>query len=551
MFKFNISEEIIFNIKNGNLKNNISKFRDKYLYSKFLNKIYNERILTIYGLNNTLRDEVCIEIIYSIFLDNYKEYDISVFKISCVDDLDEIYLEDKFQIFYLNDFFGRINFKFNKFKYYLDKILSSKNKFLILNVRDFVVEEISNLSLCENLNDYIEDALGEYDNKDISSLESRYDNLSYLDKFVLFSLFFRSIEDIDIWVKIVAQYFVGKNIFNENIEFSESIIETFKKLEDDFIFISSDGKFIVENLVVEEFLSVKLKNEVNIIKDILNNVDSYFNLKNFVYKLKNLHIEIGYSLDEYDKNLKYNLFEIMCSNNSKENMDILKFALDLFKIIGVEDKSILENLNTKIIYSDIDIDKSIEYFCFIKNYRKFLIENDIFKDKLLKLIYSYRCFRNFEFYRYSFKYFLFVSEFQNLYGSIENEEILDIEKNFNRVVDIILNNINSYFTLEYFSLNNEIKQALIDLKFLIYHFNVRKIFLENVYEIFNNIREMLFELFNNAVNFIPKSKQEYYVLTYFENEVEKNRDFLELTFENINLDNVFQEIRKNICEFEA
>lgn len=554
MFKFNISEEIIFNIKSGKFKNNVSVFKDQCLYNKFLNKIYMDRFLTIIGCTHDLRDRVCIEIIYSIFYDNYGEYDISVFKVGCVDEIDEVYLEDEFQIFYLNDFFGKINFKFDKFKYYFHKIINSKNKFLVLNIRDFDVEKICDPGFYENLDNYVDYILENSNNnynKDISILEYKYFNLSYIDKFVLFSLFFYCVDDVYVWIKMIGRYFLNKNVFDRDGDFNELIMESFKKLEDDFIFICSDGKFVVENLVVEEFLFDKLKNEIEIIKDILNNISSYFNLKNFIYKLKTLDIKIKYSLDEYEENLKCNLFEIICTDNSKSYVDILKFALDLFNIININDDSILKNLITKIIYSDIDIDKSIEYFCFIKNYKTFLIENDIFKDKLFKLIYNYKCFRNFEFYRYSFKYFLFVSEFQNLYGSIDKEEFLDIEKSFNRLIDIILNNINSYFTLEYFSLNNEIKQALIDLRFLIYNFGVKNIFLENVYEIFNNIKEMLFELFNNAVEFIPKNKQEYYILTYFENEIEKNKDFIEVIFENTNLDNVFQEIRKNICEFEA
>lgn len=553
MFKFNISEEIIFNIKSGKFKNHISIFKDSCLHRDFLYKIYKERVLAIIGFTHALRDKICIEIIYSIFFDNYKENNIGVFKVGCVDEIDEVYLEDKFQIFYLNDFFGKVNFKFDKFKYYFSKIVNSKNKFLILNIRDFFVEKIRNLILCENLNNYVENILENTNNnynKDINTLEFTYSKFSYVDKFVLFSLFFDCVSDVHIWIKSIGRYFSNKDLFN-NRDFDEIIMESFKKLEDDFIFMCGNGKFIVENLVVEEFLFDKAKNEIDIIKDILNNISSYFSLINFIDKLRSLKIKIKYSSDEYEEKLKSNLFEIICNNNSKSYIHTFKFALDLFSIIDIYDGFILESLITKITYLDMDIDKSIEYFCFIKNYRKFLIGNYIFEDKLFKLVYNYRCFRNFEFYRYSFKYFLFVSEFQNLYGIVDKEEFLEIEKNFNRLIDIILNNVNSYFNLEYFSLNSEIKHALIDLKNLIYKFNIKNIFSENVYEIFNNIKEILFELFLNAVDFIPKNKQEYYILTYFENEIEKNKDFIELIFENTNLDNVFQGIRKNICEFEA
>ena len=166
-------------------------------------------------------------------------------------------------------------------------------------------------------------------------------------------------------------------------------------------------------------------------------------------------------------------------------------------------------------------------------------------------MYSYNSLRDFEFYNYNFKYFLFVSEFYNLYDTIDDEEFLDIKKYFDRLVNIILNNINSYFNLEYFSLSSEIKQALIDLKVLIEKFNVKFIFLENVEEIFNNVKYKFNELFNNVINFVPQNNQEYYTLIYFENELDRNKDFIEYTFENINLEWIFEEIKKNICKFKA
>ena len=166
-------------------------------------------------------------------------------------------------------------------------------------------------------------------------------------------------------------------------------------------------------------------------------------------------------------------------------------------------------------------------------------------------MYSYNSLRDFEFYNYNFKYFLFVSEFYSLYDTIDDEEFLDIKKYFDRLVNIILNNINSYFNLEYFSLSSEIKQALIDLKVLIEKFNVKFIFLENVEELFNNVKYKFNELFNNVINFVPQNNQEYYTLIYFENELDRNKDFIEYTFENINLEWIFEEIKKNICKFKA
>ena len=138
-----------------------------------------------------------------------------------------------------------------------------------------------------------------------------------------------------------------------------------------------------------------------------------------------------------------------------------------------------------------------------------------------------------------------------MYDTIDDEEFLDIKKYFDRLVNIILNNINSYFNLEYFSLSSEIKQALIDLKVLIEKFNVKFIFLENVEELFNNVKYKFNELFNNVINFVPQNNQEYYTLIYFENELDRNKDFIEYTFENINLEWIFEEIKKNICKFKA
>ena len=123
MFKFNISEEIIFNIKNGSFRNKLFGCSESYLFDKFLNKIRNENVLIVYGFDNKIREEICIEVIYRFFYGN-ENLDLSVFKISCMDELDEIYLDDKAQIFYLNDFFGKIDFKLLKFKSYLDRIIN-------------------------------------------------------------------------------------------------------------------------------------------------------------------------------------------------------------------------------------------------------------------------------------------------------------------------------------------------------------------------------------------------------------------------------------------
>ena len=50
---------------------------------------------------------------------------------------------------------------------------------------------------------------------------------------------------------------------------------------------------------------------------------------------------------------------------------------------------------------------------------------------------------------------------------------------------------------------------------------------------------------------MPQNNQEYYTLIYFENELDRNKDFIEYTFENINLEWIFEEIKKNICKFKA
>ena len=553
MFKFNISEEIIFNIKNGSFRNKLFGCSESYLFDKFLNKIRNENVLIVYGFDNKIREEICIEVIYRFFYGN-ENLDLSVFKISCMDELDEIYLDDKAQIFYLNDFFGKIDFKLLKFKSYLDRIINSKNKFLIVNIRDFTKDKISNFALCENLNDYRNDILnilGSNLKEVTNTFEDVYSRFFYMDKFILFSVVINNLNHIDMWFKITKNYFLGKHILRENKDFNESILESFKKLEDEFISICEDGSFCIKNLVVEDFLLSKLKNELNIVKDLFNNISCYSNLKNFVGILKKLNIKVSYTQEEYESNLKCNLFEIICSNNIKDVIGLLKFSLELFDIIGVRDFSIIDNLNIRIIYSNVNMDNAINYFCVIRDFKEILIENEIFKNKLFNLMYSYNSLRDFEFYNYNFKYFLFVSEFYNLYDTIDDEEFLDIKKYFDRLVNIILNNINSYFNLEYFSLSSEIKQALIDLKVLIEKFNVKFIFLENVEELFNNVKYKFNELFNNVINFVPQNNQEYYTLIYFENELDRNKDFIEYTFENINLEWIFEEIKKNICKFKA
>lgn len=555
MFKFNVSEEFIFSIKNGSYLDRNFSNKNSYLFDDLLKKFYGDRVLIICGFDNSIRDDICTEIIYRFFINNCDDRDMNVFNLNSIEELDEIYLEDRFQLFYLNDIFGKVSLNIERFKFYLNKITSSKNKFLILNIRELSKDIISNFKSCEDLNFYKDEIikiLGKKYKERNLYLEESYSNFSYIEKFIIFSILFNNIEDIDVWIRMTERYFLSRNILNENSEnLIELILKSFKSLENDFIYVDEYGKFSLKNLMGRNFLITKLKFEEEIVRDLFNNINSYFNLKELVGILKNLNLKLVYEEHEYDDFLRGSLFEKICLNTTKNIVELLEVSSDLFSIIGIEDSAVIENLNTKMIYSSISMENAIKYLRFVKNNKSMVIHNKIFKDKLLSLIYNYNSLRGYEFYNYGFKYFSFVSEFYSVYDDIDEEEFLDIKRDFDRLIDIISNNANSYFTLEYFSLNNEIKQALIDLKFLIDEFNIENIFFHNVYEIFNSMGRNLMELFNYAVEFIPENKQDYYTLTYFENEIERNREFLEATFETINLENISQEIKKNIYNFKA
>ena len=159
--------------------------------------------------------------------------------------------------------------------------------------------------------------------------------------------------------------------------------------------------------------------------------------------------------------------------------------------------------------------------------------------------------KRFEFYNYNFEYFLFVSEFSECYKNIYEDEFEDVINHFNRLVYMISNYVNSYFSFEYFTLNNEIKIALYDLKILVEDLGIKFIFSSRVDEIFYNSKDRLIELINFVVNLIPNNKQEYYSLISFQNELEINRDFIENTFCDISVDEVLNNISSNICYFSS
>lgn len=554
MIKFDISEEIIFSIKTGNYKKNLIKNRD--LLCSFLDKISERNILIFHGLNGRVREILCFEIVKE-FLDNrYKHIEnLSVFKINYVNEIDEIYLEDRFQIFYLNDFFGRIKFDLLKFENYIERIRNSKNKILIVSLRDFSIPKNYFLKFekfCEDLknfeNEFLKIEIEDFISED---LENIYSKLFYIDKFVLFSVFMDSFEELDVWIKIIKSYFLGKRILREGNDFDDLIIDSFKKLEGKFIYIKEDGKFYVKDIAVHEFLISKIKIEADIVKDLIFNVHSFEILKRFIYVLKDLRIKINYNYSEYEGGLKSRLFELICLNSSREIINNLKFSLDLFEILGIVDFDIVEDLNNRIVYLNLDIDKVLEYICAVRNFNEVLIRDTIFENKIRNLIYEYSPLRDAEFYSHSFKYFFLVSEFHNLYSGINMEDILDIKNHFYRLTDVILNSINSYFTLEYFSLSKDIKCALVDLKTLIDDFYVKFIFKKDVEKIFSNITYRFSDLINNAMDFEVLNKKHYYMLKYFENEIERNRDFLEFVFDDINFDFVVGEIREKIHKFSS
>ncbi len=559
MFRFNISEEIILNIKNGKLKDKNYDREEYGFICEILEILNKQNIIVLYGLKDYLREDISIEIIYRFFYDNYKNHlDLSVFKINSIDELDELYLENVFQVFYLNDFFGQVSFNLCKFKRYVDNISKSQNKILILNVREFVKEEIFNeihRKYFYNLNNHQENikthlCLRDSHTFDIKTLYEKYSQFSYVDKFVLLSIFINNIGDINIWIKSTIKYFLDKNIFRENEDLKGIILDSFKKLGRDFIVLGSNRRFSIKNLYIKDFLTREIIYEDKILKDLINNISCYESFKYIVDIIENLKINIDYTLEEYENNLKKFLDEVISISNSEFPIDELFYVMKIFKILNILDKDLIESLNTKIIYSKLSIEESIKYFFILKNSKEVLINNEIFNNKLLDLVYNYNSTRDFEFYNYSFKYFLFVSEVYDLYGNIDEEEIFDIKNHFERLINIILNNINSYFTLEYFTLSNEIKQCIKDLKILNEKYSFKIIFSKNIEDILIEIKDRLVELFDGVINFVPQNKQEYYTLTYFENEFERNKEFLEENF-NMDLETILNKIQENISVFEA
>lgn len=553
MFKFNISEEIIFNIKNGKFRSGILK--DNEVIRKLLQNIKNNRVRIFTGIYNSVLDKLCSALLYKIFMEIYAiNMDVDVFRVFSIDEIDSLYLEDKFQIFYLYDFFAEISLCSGRYNEYFDRIINTNNKILIVNTRyikddsllqsrfNYLVEDTSIYLDC------IEDILNDFVKHDYQlDLHKLYKNLTYIDKVVLFFVFIGISCDINTWIETMEKYLM----YRDNIDFRDRALNAFKKLEGEFISFNRDKRFYIENPLVSNFLRDRMVTDKGIIKDILNNIYCEIDLYNITNMLNENNIFLHYSEYEYERYLKGRLLNIFCVNNLDNVVLSFEYILKFFNVIELFDLDIIGDLSNKIIYSKINIDNAIEYMCFIKHNKEHIIWDDIFRNKLLNLIYEYDPNRDFEFYNYSFKYFLFISEFHSLYGNMEEEEILDLQNRFNILINIILNNVNSYFTIDYFSLSNEVKHALIDLKGIIGRYNINNIFDVNIYEILIYIEDKLVEVLNDVVNFIPCNINEYHILVYFNNELEHNKDFIEDTFDNIVLDNVVHKIKEKIHTFKA
>ncbi len=556
MIKFDMSEEIILSMKVGVIGD--SPFKNSQLLRIFLDKIYDKNFLIISGASSILKESICFKIIREILYDKYERIDdLNVFKVRCIDELEVIYSDDRFQIFYLDDFFGEISLDLLKFKNYINKIICSKNKVLIASVRDLpnsykFFQGFSGNYV--NLRDFKEDILNrEIDNFDLNyeELECMYSKLFYIDKFILFSVCIDNLDNVSVWIKITKNYFLGKRILREDMDFDDLIVASFKKLENKFIHMRMDGRFYLKDNLVHEFLMSKIKIESDIIKDLITNIYSIDILERFVCVLKDMRVKLNYSRDEYINGFKSRLFDLVCVENSKNLVGTLKLSLDLFDILGIFDFDVIGDLNNRIIYSNMDLDKALEYVCFIKDFEDILIKDGVFEDKIKNLIYGYSPYRDVEFYNYNFRYFLFVDQICGLYPIMEDENILDIKNNFYKLVDLIFNNVNFCFTLEYFNLSTDMKSALIDLKVIIKRFNVRVIFSKDIDKVLADITYSFLELLNDAVNFKMENKNHYYVLRYFKNEIEMNKDFLEFVFEDVNLDFMIEKIKENIYSFRS
>ncbi len=569
MFRFNMSEEIIFSIKNEKINDSLFTYFDSKFLNNFIDILINENVLVVFGFDNYIREELLKEVIIRIFKYKYSKCsEIDVFLISNIYELEEVYNKDRFQIFYLDDFFGILKENEIKKSEILFKNLS--DKFLIINTRDFAKnnfkktttknlqdnrEEIVDFLSLKFTNDRVNNSINQNNFKDNLvgdfCFKEFYSQLSFMDKFVLISVFMESFDDVDIWIKVVSKYFSNKTDFSGVMDCKEIILESFKKLEDRFIYLNTHGKIKINNLIIDEFLKSKIYEDIEIVKHVLNNMCFFKGLEKCVELFKSLNISFSYTNEYYEKNFKNRLIELIGSYSFINPIDVLCSVLDVFSLMGIKDESIIHYLNTKIIYSNIDEFDYIKYFRVIKNFKEYLIKDEIFIRKIFDLINRGYSYREFEFYNHNFQYFLFVSEFIQCYKEFYEDEFNDILDHFNRLTSMILNYINSYFSFEYFNLNNEIKILLNDLKVLIKDLGFKIIFSNRIDEIFYKAKDKLYEVLIYACNLIPSNKQEYYALISFQNELEVNKYFIESTFEDISIDEIINDISRNIYFFNS
>ena len=246
------------------------------------------------------------------------------------------------------------------------------------NLVNFLIENL-NLHKSENL-------FGENNFKvslmDDFSLENFYAQLVFIDKFILMSIFVGSFEDVHTWIKIITKYFSNKIEFSGSMDFEDIVFESLKKLEDVFIFLDFNGKLGIKNLIVEDFLNSKVVEELEIFKDVLNNVCLFEGLKSLVKIYKNLNISLCYTKEYYEENFKGRLNEIVNTYLFDNAVEVLECILNVFSLIGVYDEFMINDLNTKISYLNLKEIDYIKYFLCVRNFKNYLIKDEGFIKKI-------------------------------------------------------------------------------------------------------------------------------------------------------------------------
>ncbi len=288
-------------------------------FSSMLNRLFYDRVLIISGepgIGKTINGlMLCDSLI------KYAKEKAEFISVKSIDDLYEIYKEDKMQIFFFDDFWGdtkkdlTITSKENeRLNEMLTRIHKSSNKWLVMTTREYVFNDVVNVNY-NNKNHY-KSYKYIIELKELNKLEKLNILLKLIARFnlprnyakILLDNYKKIVDHINFNPRLIENYFENTSIIELNeIDFIYNLLDYLKHPYDYFTNIFESQSDEIKYMLL--FIGLSEKDiPLKYIEKILNK-----------YLIKNPNISSYYSLNEYLSQME-NTFVI---TNTNENNEII------------------------------------------------------------------------------------------------------------------------------------------------------------------------------------------------------------------------------------